>query len=121
MDAFLSGFGGDDFFGRHQQIAEGFLLQIHLLSGLYGSWSRKYDPGIADQGTDAARKARMQRRGHMGRAHYGASQSRPTETKKIKSLRDLILLFVFFCQNLVRRYLTFVATALSNVRRDGVI
>ena len=31
------------FFGRLQQIAEGFLLQIHLLSGLYGSWSRKYD------------------------------------------------------------------------------
>ena len=78
------------FFGRHQQIAEGFLLRIHLLSGLYGSWSRKYDPGIADQGTDAARRARMQRRVHMGQAHYGASQSRPAETKKIKSLRDLI-------------------------------
>ena len=31
------------FFGRLQQIAEGFLLQIHLLSGLYGSWSCKYD------------------------------------------------------------------------------
>ena len=31
------------FFGRLQQIAEGFLFQIHLLSGLYGSWSRKYD------------------------------------------------------------------------------
>ena len=42
------------------------------------------------QGTDAAPRARMQRRGHMGRAHYGASQSRPTEAKKIKSLRDLI-------------------------------
>ena len=31
------------FFGRHQQIAEGFLLQIHLLSGLYGTWRRNYD------------------------------------------------------------------------------
>ena len=62
----------------------------------------------------------MQRRGHMGRAHYGASQSRPTETKKIKSLRDFLLLYYLFL-NLVRRYLTFVATALSNVRRDGVI
>ncbi len=51
-------------FGRHQQIAEGFLLRIHLLSGLYGSWSRKCDPEIADQGTDAAQTARMQRRGH---------------------------------------------------------
>ena len=55
----------------------------------------------------------MQCRGHMGRAHYGASQSRPTETRKIKSLRDLI----FFCW-----YLFFeLGTALSNVRRDGVI
>ena len=33
---------GLTFFGRLQQIAEGFLLQIQLLSGLYGSWSRKY-------------------------------------------------------------------------------
>ena len=57
------------FFARLQQIAQGFLLQIHLLLRLYGSWSRKYDPGIADQGTDAARRARMQRGGHMGRAH----------------------------------------------------
>ncbi len=71
-------------FGRLQQIAEGFLLRIHLLSGLYGSWSRKYDPGIADQGTDAARRARMQRRGYMGRAHYGASQSGRLKQKKSK-------------------------------------
>ena len=80
-------------FGRLQQIAEGFLLQIHLLSALYGSWSRKYDPRIADQGTDAARRARMQRRGHMGRAHYGASQSRPTETTK----NQIASRFDFFC------------------------
>ena len=73
------------------------------------------------QGTDAAPRARMQRRGHMGRAHYGASQSRPTETKKIKSLRDLICFVCIIISNLVRRYLTFVATPLSNVRRDGVI
>ena len=85
------------FFGRLQQIAEGFVLQIHLLSGLYGSGSRKYDAGIADQGTDAARRALMQRRGHMGQAHYGASQSRPTETKKIKSLRDLISFWLYCC------------------------
>ena len=85
-------------FGHLQQIAEGFLLRIHLLSGLYGSWSRKYDPGIADQGTDTARRARMQRQGHMGQARYGASQSRPTETKKIKSLRDLFFFgCIFFC------------------------
>ena len=101
----------ETFFGRLQQIGKGFLLQIHLLSGLYSSWSRKYDPGIADQGTDAAQRARMQRRGHMGRAHYGASQSRPTETKKIKSLRDLI-----FLKDLERRYLTYVRT---DVRTDG--
>ena len=71
----------------------------------------------------------MQRRGHMGRAHHEASQSRPTETKKIKSLRDLIFWFVLFCftwydvifRSSRRRYLTFVATASSNVRRDGVI
>ena len=56
-------------FGHLQQISEGFLFRIHLLLGLYGSWSRKYDPGIADQGTDAAQRARMQRGGHMGQAH----------------------------------------------------
>ena len=55
----------------------------------------------------------MQRRGHMGRAHYGASQFRPTETKKTKSLRDLILFVCIFFLKL--------GTALSNVRRDGVI
>ena len=55
----------------------------------------------------------MQRREHMGRANYGASQSRPTETKRIKSLRDLIFLFVSFLFKL--------GTALSNVRRDGVV
>ena len=37
----------------------------------------------------------MQRRGHMGQAQYGASQSRPTETNKIKSLHDLICFFCF--------------------------
>ena len=50
----------------------------------------------------------MQRRGHMGRAHYGASWSRTTETKKIKSLRDLIFLFV----SLILR----LGTAVSNLR-----
>ena len=118
------------FFGCLQQTAEGFLLQIHILSGLYGSWSRKYDPGITDQGTDTARGARMQRRGHMGRAHYGASQSRQTETKKVKSLRDLIFVvciiwlltwYAVIKRSSRRRYLMFVATTLSNVRRDGVI
>ena len=44
---------------------------------------------------------------------YGASQSWPTETKKIKSLRDLI-----FCVCIIFLKL---GTALSNVRRDGVI
>ena len=64
----------------------------------------------------------MQRRGHMGRAHYGASQSRLTETTKINSLRDLIcFVCICFLFNLVPRYLTFAATPLSNVRRDGVI
>ncbi len=29
-------------FGRHQQIADYFLLRIHLLVGLYVSWSHKY-------------------------------------------------------------------------------
>ena len=84
------------FFGRLQQIAEGLLLQIHLLSGLYGSWSRKYDPGIADQGMDAAQRARMQRRGHMGRAYYGASQSRPTKTKKPNRFAIGFFVFVLF-------------------------
>ena len=54
----------------------------------------------------------MQRRGHMGRAHYGASQSRPTETQQIKSLGDLIFVDCIFFK---------LGTALSNVRRDGII
>ena len=29
-------------FARQQQISDGFLLRIHLLSGLYDCWSRKY-------------------------------------------------------------------------------
>ena len=109
------------FFGRHQQIAEGFLLRIHLLSGLYGSWSRKGDSGIADQGTDAARRARMQRQGHGPRALWSQPVSADGNKKNQIASR-----FDFFCSyylfsNLVRRYLTFVATALSNVRRDGII
>ena len=77
---------------------------------------------LGEVGFFEAWRARMQCRGHMGRAHYGASQSGPTETRKMKSLRDLFFccLYYFFL-NLVQRYLTFVATALSNVRRDGVI
>ena len=77
--------------------------------------------GFGDYFDFGSYMARMQRRGHMGRAHYGASQSRLAETQKIKSLRDLIFFCLYyFLKNLVRRYLTFVATALSNVRRDGV-
>ena len=48
----------------------------------------------------------MQRRGHMGRAHYGASQSRPTEIQKIKSLRDLMFVVCIFFQDLEPRHLT---------------
>ena len=73
-------------------------------------------------------RARMQRGGH-GCSAEGTWVERTMEpagpadgNKKIKSLRDLIFFVcIICCLNLVRRYLTFVATALSNVRRDGVI
>ena len=84
------------FFGRLQQMAQGFLLQIHLLSGLYGSWSREFDPG-------SQIRARMQRGGH-GCSVEGTWVGRTMEpagpadgNKKNKSLRDLffLLLLVF--------------------------
>ena len=50
----------------------------------------------------------MQRGGHMGRAHYGASQSRTAETRKNRTLRDLICLVALVVLRL--------GTALSNVR-----
>ena len=45
----------------------------------------------------------MQRRGYMGRAHYGASRSGRRKQQANNSLRDLV-----FFLNLVRHYLTYV-------------
>ena len=92
--------------------SSGFFIPDPLLSGLYGSWSRKYDPRMADQGTNAARRARMRAEGTwVGRTMEPASLGR--RKKKIKSLRDLICFVCIFFLKL--------GTALSNVRRDGVI
>ena len=73
-------------------------------------------------------RARMQRRGHgcsakgtwAGRTREPASLGRRKQ-KKSNRFAICFFLVVFVFLNLVRRYLTFVATALSNVGRDGVV
>ena len=69
--------------------------------------------GCSAEGTDAAPRAH-------GPGALGSQPVSADGNKKNQIASRFDFLFVFFF-NLVRRYLTFVATALSNVRRDGVV
>ena len=84
------------------------ILEFFLILGATGH-------GCSAEGTDAAPRAHGP--GALGSQPVSADGNKKNQ---IASRFDLFCLYYCFL-NLVRRYPTFVAMALSNVRRDGVI